>query len=47
MWLLAPNGMLEPQIESAENKDNADICYQPRPKEVPEEQDVYTDHDDY
>lgn len=41
-WMLQ-----EPQVERPKYQDNSDVCYQPRPELVPEEQDVHTDHDGY
>jgi hypothetical protein len=37
----------EPQTERREDQDNPDVCYQPFPEVVPEEQDVHADHDGY
>jgi len=37
----------EPQIERREYQDDPDVCHQPRPEVVPEEQDVHADHDSY
>ena len=37
----------EPPIERREYQDNSDVYYQPLPGVVPEEQDVYADHDTY
>jgi hypothetical protein len=37
----------EPQTERREHQDNPNVCYQPLPELVPEEQDVHADHDGY
>jgi hypothetical protein len=37
----------EPQTECREHQDNSDIYDQPFPEVVPEEQEVYADHDGY
>ena len=37
----------ESPIAGREYQDNSDVCYQPLPDVVPEEQDVHADHDDY
>jgi integrase len=37
----------EPQIERRKYQDNPDVNDQPTPEVVPEEQDVYADHDAY
>ena len=37
----------EPEIERREHQDNSDVYCQPLPELVPEEQDVYADHNDY
>ncbi len=45
--LLAPECVLKPQEEGGENEYDANVCYEPCPKVVFEEQDVNTDHDAY
>ena len=42
---LATEGGVETQIEGGEEQNNANICQEPSPAVVPEEQDVDTDHD--
>jgi hypothetical protein len=37
----------EPQIERHEYQDNSDVCYEPLPEVVPQEEDVHADHDAY
>jgi hypothetical protein len=37
----------EPPVERREYQDNPDVRYQPFPELMPEEQDVYADHDGY
>jgi hypothetical protein len=34
----------EPQVESSEYEDNANIHYQPFPESVSEEHEIYTDY---
>src|SRR4029077_4595349 len=43
--LPAQGTLQEPEIERPEHQDNPDVCYQPPPGLVPEEQDVRTDND--
>jgi hypothetical protein len=35
------------QVERYEHQDDSNIRHQPFPEPVPEEQDIYTDHDGY
>lgn len=42
---LAPEGGVETQIKGGEEQDNPNICQEPSPTIVPEEQEVETDHD--
>jgi hypothetical protein len=44
---LTPNVSPEPEIESRKHKDDADVCDQPLPELVPEEQDVYAHNNGY
>ena len=45
--LLTPQCKSEPQIERRKHKDDADICYQPLPEPVPEEQDIHAHDNGY
>ena len=47
MRLLWSWTLQEPQIERREHQDDSDVHHQPLPESVPEEQDVYPDHDGY
>jgi len=42
---LPPKCVPEPQIERSKHKDDADVCHQPRPEVMPEEQDIHAHHD--
>jgi hypothetical protein len=37
----------EPQIERRKHQDNSDVYYRPLPEVMPEEQDIYADHNGY
>jgi hypothetical protein len=37
----------ESQVESSKHQDNANIHYQPFPKSVSEEHEIYTDYNGY
>lgn len=44
---VAPERIVEPQVEGYENHDDANVPNQSSPKVVPEEQDVDADNDAY
>lgn len=44
---LRSRALQEPEVERDEHQDNPDVCYQPLPDLIPEEQDVRADHHSY